>query len=491
MTGGVKALYQLIVLVARLPDLALGDCRSRIGASLNLVDSRRARILVDNAVGDIARSMDTTKQVVDRHIRKAKALGLDGAKIQTLIAGGTLEGAPKASLVQITAEMKRVAKEDGKVWVVDRNGELMRFGPERYAVMVYNTTRAQATNIGTLERLAEKRMFYVKIIGSDSENFCTAFNEKVYYTGPGEDPKFGYPHIRVLPRGGPPFHPNCTKTYVAFVPGLASPDEIAKSKPDEKSRRLHGQPPGDAQRTFEAGRKPVQSERPGPSRTGEKPRIESPNQPVGAGRGSSSRSGSTQESAARASRSPAFSPTLQQHADQIAAEVTAFQRVAVERYQSVGPRRSEGYADVNNYHRFGKTPVRPQAWVDSVTQGLDELLTISRLPEAVTTYRAIRDDGRLLDSFAQAEASGLPWPELGFYSSSASPDVAKDFWGNAKVRIVVEMVVPSGTPAVFPASITGKMGEQNELILARGTEIKILSITNRDGVVIVKASHIR
>lgn len=237
----------------QIPDLELGTSGSRIGASLNLVDSRRARILVDNAVGDVAKSLDTTKRQVDRFVRQARALGLDGRKIQTLIAGGTLEGAPRASLAAVRAEVKKIAKEDGKVWVVDRNGELMRFKPDFYADLVFQTTQAEATNIGTLERLQQKRIDLVKIIGSSSANFCTAFVGKVYSMS-GTHPT--YPPISSLPRGGAPFHPRCSKRYVAFTPGLASAAEIQKAKPDAQSLALAGQSSSEAQRTFNAARRP-------------------------------------------------------------------------------------------------------------------------------------------------------------------------------------------------------------------------------------------
>jgi hypothetical protein len=59
----------------------------------------------------------------------------------------------------------------------------------------------------------------------------------------------------VLPRGGAPFHPRCTKRYVAFNEKLASAAELEKSKPDAQSTALSGQSSAEAQRTFNAARR--------------------------------------------------------------------------------------------------------------------------------------------------------------------------------------------------------------------------------------------
>jgi len=50
----------------------------------------------------------------------------------------------------------------------------MRFKPEYYADLVYQTKLAETTNIATLPRLKENKIRYVKIIGKTSRNFCNA-----------------------------------------------------------------------------------------------------------------------------------------------------------------------------------------------------------------------------------------------------------------------------------------------------------------------------
>lgn len=73
---------------------------------------------------------------------------------------------------------------------------------------------------------------------------------KVYYIGEGKDPLGIYPNITELPRGGAPFHPRCTKRYVAFVPGLATKAQTDAALPTLETTALHGMDSTAAQRTY-------------------------------------------------------------------------------------------------------------------------------------------------------------------------------------------------------------------------------------------------
>lgn len=225
---------------------------SPAAGSFNLVDSSRAKVLLRETAGDLQKAVNSIKANTRKLVRQTHALRLDDAKLNQILAGGTIAGTPAATLMEFKKEVRKAAIEGNIITVNTRTGATMSFKPDDYAELVFQTKQAEATNIATLERLQAKQMFYVRIIGSHSANFCTAFVDKVFYTGPGEDPLGHFPHVRTLPRGGPPFHPRCTKRYVAFIPSLATADEIEKAKLTDDEKSLLNTDSSTAQKRFEA-----------------------------------------------------------------------------------------------------------------------------------------------------------------------------------------------------------------------------------------------
>lgn len=230
----------------------IGVADGPIKASFSHVDTRRALVLVRTTADDIGNAVRSIGQTTRRVVKATHALGLDAKEVDRLMAGETLSGRAPQALRELR-KMTRAAAIDGKLITVNpRTGEERQFKPDFYADLVFQTKLAEATNIATLERLREKKIAYVRIIGSDSTNFCTAFVGKVYYIGEGKDPGGDYPNITELPRGGAPFHPRCTKRYVAFVPGLATQKQKDEGKPTPETEKLHGESVADAQRKFES-----------------------------------------------------------------------------------------------------------------------------------------------------------------------------------------------------------------------------------------------
>jgi hypothetical protein len=221
-----------------------------VQGGFNTVDRRRALVLVQQTTEDLTKAVDSIKQTTGKIVRQTQAEGLDSAAVNKLLAGGTIDGVPKATLRDLK-KLIRTAAVDGKITTVNTStGVVMNFKPDYYAELVFQTKLAETTNVATIQRLRDKKIFYVKIIGSNSRNFCTAFVGRVFYTGDGEDPLGLFPHVRTLPRGGPPFHPRCTKRYVAFNPRLATPEQIEDAKLRPNERELLGKSSTDAQRAY-------------------------------------------------------------------------------------------------------------------------------------------------------------------------------------------------------------------------------------------------
>ncbi|HEY0007319.1 MAG TPA: hypothetical protein VGB55_01230 [Tepidisphaeraceae bacterium] len=201
------------------------------------------------------------KATTGKVVRQVQGLGLDKAKLNTILAGGTIEGTPRETLRKLKEEVRKAAI-DGKIVTVNaRTGVAMTFKPDYYAEMVFQTKLAETTNIATVQRLQARKVSHVKIIGSNSRNFCTAFVGRVFYIGEGADP-LSFPHVRDLPGGGPPFHPCCTKRYTAFIAALATAEQVESGRLLPNERELLNSTSSDAQRKHENPSKPAKPKRP-------------------------------------------------------------------------------------------------------------------------------------------------------------------------------------------------------------------------------------
>lgn len=101
-------------------------------------------------------------------------------------------------------------------------------GPARvYVETVVRTRTREATEEARGRRLDQAGIDLVQITGRVSANFCTRFIGLVVSRG-GRTP--GYPLLAELPGGGPPFHPNCSKSTAAFVPDLVSDVRLSVSR---------------------------------------------------------------------------------------------------------------------------------------------------------------------------------------------------------------------------------------------------------------------
>jgi hypothetical protein len=84
-------------------------------------------------------------------------------------------------------------------------------------------------------------------VGLVSTHFCTAFLGQVFSLS-GKSDK--YPAYSELPGGGPPFHPNCSKSTRPFVEELASPAQLEQAEGLDDADKLLGDDPARAQRKF-------------------------------------------------------------------------------------------------------------------------------------------------------------------------------------------------------------------------------------------------
>jgi hypothetical protein len=154
-------------------------------------------------------------------LRTIAEQGLGREKLNRILAGGVIEGAPVETIRTLRDELSKIHGET--VPIVDKNGDTINYAAKDYAEMVARTQTRQATTIARHERLESNGVDLVSIVGRVSTNFCTAFLGQVFSLS-GKSDK--YPALSSLPGGAgpyppPPFHPHCSKSTrpVRRLPG--------------------------------------------------------------------------------------------------------------------------------------------------------------------------------------------------------------------------------------------------------------------------------
>lgn len=236
--GRTRANYQHAAMGLRSED-------SLLAASTAVVDDRAVRILAQDAARDLFEATKSMRDVAERALRETAQVGVSEADINRILAGGVILGTPRETSRELRQLFERVAGPI--VQVRTRSGGTMHFDADYYASMVARTKTREATVVARHQRLGELGIDLVRIVGRVSDNFCTAFLGQVFSLS-GEHPR--YPAYTELPGGGPPFHPNCSKSSAPYVEALATPAEARRAAPLPDARKLLGATTGDAQRRF-------------------------------------------------------------------------------------------------------------------------------------------------------------------------------------------------------------------------------------------------
>jgi hypothetical protein len=102
-----------------------------------------------------------------------------------------------------------------------------KYRADKYAEMVARTKTAEATSVGTANRLLEEGYDLTMVSAHGATDGCAFYEGKIFSIS-GTDTR--YPSLQELPNGGPPFHPNCKHRLVPFVEELASGPEKRRGK---------------------------------------------------------------------------------------------------------------------------------------------------------------------------------------------------------------------------------------------------------------------
>ena len=206
----------------REASLALGE--------LGLVTTTTPQPLIHTAavqllVNDLQDSLLDLDRSITRGLRqiiRRTSLRRETDKMVTeRIAQGIIQGKARK---QVSADIaaRLIDELAGKPLTI--NGR--KWSADAYAEMVARTKTAEASSVGTANRLVEDGYDLVIISAHGATDGCAFYEGKVFsISGASEK----YPALDSLPNGGPPFHPNCKHRLAPFVDELASGAEIRRA----------------------------------------------------------------------------------------------------------------------------------------------------------------------------------------------------------------------------------------------------------------------
>lgn len=152
--------------------------------------------------------------------------------IRILAGRHVIEGQPDAAVRALRDELKKVHGDT--VTIIDKNGDPINYKVGDYAHMVATTKTREATCKARHERLKEQGIDLVTIVGKQSKYPCSQLLGKVFSLS-GDHQK--YPALSSL-GGGPPFHPNCSKSTAPFVEDLADEAALQAAEPDPETEKI-------------------------------------------------------------------------------------------------------------------------------------------------------------------------------------------------------------------------------------------------------------
>lgn len=233
-TAGIKLAHK------QATDAGVRPAGELLAGQFTLIDTRTVQQFAIDTIADLHKAADSMADQAKSTLRHTRQQGLSEREINQVLAVGVIEGRPRETIRALKLELEKVHGE-----TVEINGR--SFDVRYYAEMVARTKTRQATVQARHGRLEALGLDLVSIVGRISDNFCTAFLGQVYSLS-GRHAK--YPALASLPGGGPPFHPNCSKSTRPFVEELATEKQLDMAEPDQTVGKLLGQSPAEAQRSY-------------------------------------------------------------------------------------------------------------------------------------------------------------------------------------------------------------------------------------------------
>lgn len=216
-----------------------------VGGTLAMLDTGTMRQFAADTFSDLRKAAESMGKNAKHALRKTAQTNISEADVNRILAGGVVSGMPRQTQRELQAALDPTAS--GKVIIINKNGDPMDFDAGDYAAMVARTKTREATTAARHERLQQEGIDLVSIVGRVSVNFCTGYLGMVFSISGSSDK---YPSLDDLPSGGPPFHPNCSKSTRPYIEDLATDEEEDEADGVDGADQLIGVDAYTAQKRF-------------------------------------------------------------------------------------------------------------------------------------------------------------------------------------------------------------------------------------------------
>ena len=214
--------------VSQLRQAGLADSAIPVQGGFSQIDRRTVAVIAADIAISLDDALSDQAKSAKRFLTASAQRMVPDSEISKVVAAGAISGDVRATVRGMRgllneAEIEDYRKAGQQIIEVGKASMTVR----AYAEMLVRTRMRQATEQGRKERLVANGHDLVSIVGSLSRNFCTAYLGRVFSITGGST---AYPPLASLPGGGPPFHPNCSKSTRAFIERFATDAQKRQAK---------------------------------------------------------------------------------------------------------------------------------------------------------------------------------------------------------------------------------------------------------------------
>jgi hypothetical protein len=197
-----------------------------VQGGFSVIDRRTVATIAADMAVSLDSALSDQAKAAQRFLRAAAQKIAPDSEISKVIAKAAITGDIRAAVrnmrgllnVGQIADYRKAGSQ-----IVQIGGAQMTV--RAYSEMLVRTRLREAVQHGRHERLVANGHDLVMVVGRISENFCTEYVGRVFsirgITGESDE----YPALDELPGGGPPFHPNCSKSTRPYIARFASDEQ--------------------------------------------------------------------------------------------------------------------------------------------------------------------------------------------------------------------------------------------------------------------------
>lgn len=221
--GNVPTAYEKGLRTAeqQLKALGLKSKNIPVQGGFSRIDERTVAVIAADMAASLDAALGDQAKAAARFLRAAQQAITPDAEISRVIGQAAITGDMKQAVRDMRGLLNAAKIEDYR----KAGQQIITVGAanmtvKAYSEMLVRTRLREATVHARHERLIANGNDLVTVIGRISENFCTEYVGRVFsITGESSE----YPALAELPGGGPPFHPNCSKSTTAYIERFATP----------------------------------------------------------------------------------------------------------------------------------------------------------------------------------------------------------------------------------------------------------------------------